>query len=136
MRPGRNRIQAFLLSELEPGDHRMVPAEGYEIGVFRLDQGQIVAYRNLCPHQGAPVCLGRVGGTTLPSRPGEYLYGKHNRVLVCPWHGWEFDLESGEALFGLRVRLAAIPVTVEDGLVVLHPPAARRQPSKTVREDQ
>lgn len=78
-----------------------------------------MAYRNRCPHQGGPVCLGRWGGTTLPSAPGEYLFGRHGRVLVCPWHGWEFDLETGEALFGRRVRLAPVATDVVNGSIVV-----------------
>ena len=57
----------------------------------------------------------------VPAEPHELVYGKHDRVIRCPWHGWEFDLETGRSLleperFGLKVY----PVTVEDGVVVLH----------------
>jgi nitrite reductase/ring-hydroxylating ferredoxin subunit len=105
--------------ELVPGERRVVAVEGIEVGVFNLD-GKIVAYRNHCPHQGGPVCLGRWGGTTLPSPPGEYVFGRHGRVLVCPWHGWEFDLDTGEALFGRRVRLAPVETGLVNGTVVLY----------------
>ncbi|MCI0637271.1 MAG: Rieske (2Fe-2S) protein [Actinobacteria bacterium] len=104
--------------ELAAGARRIVSAGGVEVGVFNLGD-RLVAYRNHCPHQGAPVCQGRVGGTTLPSAPGEYVFGLRGRVLHCPWHGWEFDLETGNALFGHRVRLAPVDVEVEDGVIVL-----------------
>jgi 3-phenylpropionate/trans-cinnamate dioxygenase ferredoxin subunit len=43
------------------------------------------------------------------------------RVIRCPWHGWEFDLETGRSLleprrFGLRT----FRVSQDDGQVVLH----------------
>lgn len=50
----------------------------------------------------------------LPSPPQEYIYGMENLVLACPWHGWEFDIRTGQALFdpsGVAVR--AYPVKVE-----------------------
>jgi nitrite reductase/ring-hydroxylating ferredoxin subunit len=104
--------------ELPIGERRIAAVDGLEIGVFNLS-GRLVAYRNLCPHQGAPVCQGRVGGTTLPSAPGEYVFGRLGRILHCPWHGWQFDLETGEAL-GHRARLAAVEAAIEAGEVVVY----------------
>ena len=109
--------------ELRPGERRVVRVEGVEVGIFNLGD-RFVAYRNHCPHQGAPVCLGRIGGTTMASAPGEYVYGRRGRVLVCPWHGWEFDLETGGVLFGGRSRLAPVDVRVEEGMLVLELPRA------------
>jgi nitrite reductase/ring-hydroxylating ferredoxin subunit len=104
--------------ELPIGERRIAAVDGLEIGVFNLS-GRLVAYRNLCPHQGAPVCQGRVGGTTLPSAPGEYVFGRHGSILHCPWHGWQFDLETGEAL-GHRARLGAVEAAIEAGEVVVY----------------
>ena len=58
----------------------------------------------------------------LPSDPYEYRYGRESRVLRCPWHGWEFDLETGEKLFDVteRARVRTYPVSVEDGRVVIN----------------
>jgi nitrite reductase/ring-hydroxylating ferredoxin subunit len=47
------------------------------------------------------------------------VFGRHGRVLHCPWHGWQFDLDTGDALFGGRVRLAPVQVAVEDGTIVV-----------------
>lgn len=125
MSPQRARVAVCRADELAPGERRIAAVDGVEVGVFNLD-GRIVAYRNHCPHQGAPVCLGRVGGTTLPSAPGEYIYGREGRILHCPWHGWQFDLESGDAL-GHRARLAHVETGVEQGMLVVYLP---RKPSR------
>ncbi len=77
---------------------RLVSVGGREIGVFRFGT-RFRAVRNVCPHKGAPVCLGRVGGAMLPSDPGELVYGLEGSVLRCPWHQWEFDLNTGRVLF-------------------------------------
>lgn len=100
-------------SEIGPGERRLVEVRGHSIGVFNVG-GQFIAALNLCPHELAPVCRGRVGGTTLPSPPGEYRWGRDGEILACPWHGWEFDLTTGRALADPRVRLRRYPITVED----------------------
>ena len=99
-------------SELPPGAHKLVKVAGIEIGLFNV-AGQVHAYRNVCPHGGAPVCLGKVTGTTLPSRVYEYEYGLEGCILRCPWHGWEFDLRTGEHLVDPATRLKKITVEPE-----------------------
>lgn len=115
------RLVVCRAEEIRPGESRIVEANGLEVGIFNLE-GRVVAYRNLCPHQGAPVCRGRIGGTTVPSMPGEYVFGLRGQVLHCPWHGWQFDLLTGEGL-GNRTRLARISAAVEDGHIVLYLPS-------------
>jgi 3-phenylpropionate/trans-cinnamate dioxygenase ferredoxin subunit len=103
-------------AELAPGSRTLVEVEGRSIGLFNVG-GTFVAVLNVCPHELAPVCLGRVTGTTLPSMPGEYRWGREGEILACPWHGWEFDLLTGRALVDRRKRLHRYPVTVRDGVV-------------------
>ena len=102
------------------GPRTIVRVGGREIGVFHTDAG-LYALRNVCPHQGAPLCLGTVTGTTLPSAPGEYVWGLDGRVLRCPWHGWEFDLETGVGLYDpyRHERVATYEVRIEGDDVVL-----------------
>ena len=70
---------------------------------------------------GPSMCRGTVNGTFLAAGPHEYVYGNHEKVIRCPWHGWEFDLESGRSLLEpKRVGLRTYRVTVEEGDVVVH----------------
>ncbi|MEK3914106.1 Rieske (2Fe-2S) protein [Paenibacillus sp. FSL H7-0331] len=85
-------------SEILPGQRKIVTVEGITMGVFNVN-GTYYAVKNSCPHQQAPLCVGKVSGTTLPSQPGEFLYGREGEILRCPWHGWEFDLTNGHSLF-------------------------------------
>jgi nitrite reductase (NADH) small subunit len=96
-------------ADLPPGSRRLVSVGRIEIGLFNVG-GEVRAYRNACPHAGAPVCLGRVSGTPLPSKVYEYIYGREGCILRCPWHGWEFDLETGEHVAGTGTRLKEIRV--------------------------
>jgi nitrite reductase/ring-hydroxylating ferredoxin subunit len=102
-------------SELRPGERKLVEVGGRSIGVFNVE-GTFHALRNVCPHQGAPLCLGSIQGTAEESRPGEYVWGREGRILRCPWHGWEFDLTTGESVFNPhRARVRSYRVTLEDG---------------------
>jgi len=76
-----NFVEVAKVSEIESGTGKMVEVEGKEIAIFN-DEGEFYAIDNECPHIGAPLC------------EGELEDGK----VVCPWHGSEFDLKSGEAL--------------------------------------
>ena len=92
--------------------------DGREVGVV-LDPvtGAAHGMRNRCPHHGAPLCLGSVRERSA-GEPGTYrLSGR--RVLRCPWHGWEFDVDSGGCLDDGRMRVAVYPVRIEDGRVLV-----------------
>jgi len=100
------------VDELPAGARKLVTLEGKGIGVFNVN-GNYYALRNVCPHQGAPLCAGKVTGMTLPSRPGEYVYGREGEIVRCPWHGWEFDIASGTSIFDpFRVRVKTYDVDV------------------------
>lgn len=104
--------QVAAVTEIPPGERKIVELDGQSIGIFHVGNA-FVAILNMCPHEFAPVCLGRVGGTTLPSAPGEFVWGREGEILACPWHGWEFELLTGKALFANRPRLRLFPVKVE-----------------------
>lgn len=125
------------LREFPPGARRIVEVGGRSIGVFNI-RGGLYALRNRCPHQGAPLCLGLIGGTTTAARPYELVYSREDEIITCPWHGWEFEIATGRSVFNphkVRVKtydvtveppdeddpaVETFPVTVEDGVVILH----------------
>ena len=108
------RIRVGYADDVPEGACLQVEAAGRSLGIFRVG-GQFRAVLNHCPHEGAPICRGTVRGTTLPSAPGTFRWGRENEILVCPWHGWEFALDSGQCLTDRR-RLATFPTEVaEDG---------------------
>ncbi len=108
-------------SDIPPGGRKIVKIEGREVGVFNLD-GTFYALKNVCPHQGARVCLGKVSGTTLPSRVHEFQYGLNGRILRCPWHGWEYDITTGRSIFDPEVKVVTYPVSVENDQIVVSIP--------------
>lgn len=92
-----------------------------KIGVFRVD-GNYYAYENRCQHQGGPVCEGRVLGKV------EVVLEEDRNVLreslspsvkhlVCPWHGYEYDIKTGECAADRRLRLNRYEAYERDGMV-------------------
>ena len=112
----RKKHAVAAISELPPGARMIANIGGRSVGIFNIN-GQVKAVLNICPHELAPLCRGRVDGTTLPSPPGQYHWGREGEILFCPWHGWEFDLVSGGCLTDKRKRLHFFPVTIEAGKV-------------------
>ncbi len=100
------------IDEIPPGGRKLVTVGKIQLGIFNV-AGKFFAYRNVCPHGGAPVCTGKISGTTLPSLVYEYDYGHQGCILRCPWHGWEFDLRTGRHLVDEGTRLKRIDVQLE-----------------------
>ena len=95
----KTRHEICSLEALPPGERKIVEVGRRSIGIFNVG-GSLYAIRNRCPHQGAELCRGTVGGTMLPTEnPGEYNYALDGRILRCPWHFWEFDITTGEMIF-------------------------------------
>jgi nitrite reductase/ring-hydroxylating ferredoxin subunit len=65
------------------------------------------------------VCLGRVLGTTQPSNVYEFQYAQEGQILRCPWHGWEYDITTGQSVFDARVKVVSYPVEIVDGDVAV-----------------
>ncbi len=100
-----------MVSEFKDGDHQFVVVEDNSVGIFR-NGGQFYAYGNWCPHLGGPVCEGRM------------ITSDTQLHIVCPWHGYEFDLRTGECVFDPEIKLLKYDVIQKgDDLYVVVPSA-------------
>ena len=119
------------VDEIPPGGRKILEVAGRSIGVFNLG-GEFFALRNTCPHQGGPLCQGTVGSLVVAARPGEYSLSRPGEMLQCPWHGWEYDLRTGQSWFDpARTRVRAYPVDVADAAALAE---AGLQPGPYVAE--
>jgi nitrite reductase/ring-hydroxylating ferredoxin subunit len=103
------------VGEIAPGTCKIVTVKGREIGVFFVN-GAYFALFNRCPHEGAPLCRGRLFGAMEADRPGQYRLTRRGELLRCPWHGWEFDIRTGQSWCepgGVKAR--TYNVSVEPG---------------------
>ena len=84
------------LGEIPVGGRKVVTPAGREICVFNVN-GEHHALINRCPHEGAALSYGHVLGCFESKRPGEYALTRPGEMLRCPWHGWEFDIKTGQS---------------------------------------
>ncbi|HET9235497.1 MAG TPA: Rieske (2Fe-2S) protein [Candidatus Eisenbacteria bacterium] len=98
--PSRHRIGT--LSEIPEDEGKRVEFGGLRIAVFRRGE-RVYAVGDSCPHMGASLSDGYIDG----------------RTVICPWHGWMFDLETGASPFDEDARIPVFRVRVENGDVFL-----------------
>jgi nitrite reductase/ring-hydroxylating ferredoxin subunit len=91
--------------EIPQGERKIVEVDGHSIGIFHHKSGWY-AIRNSCLHRGGPVATGE-------------LKGDH---IICPWHGYTYNLADGKLLIDPGARLETYPVTIENGEVRLRVP--------------
>lgn len=89
-------ILAAKTDELKPGEAKVIAVGGHQIALFNVN-GQFYALNNACPHRGGPLAEGRLEG----------------REVVCPWHGWRFDVTTGASPLFPTVSADRFEVRVE-----------------------
>src|ERR1700687_42142 len=95
--------------EFKDGDRRIVFVGDREIGVFK-EEGRYYAYSNVCLHQGGPACEGliiaKVEERIMPDKTSHGLYFSDTEThFVCPWHGYEYDIKTGECVSDRKLKL-------------------------------
>jgi 3-phenylpropionate/trans-cinnamate dioxygenase ferredoxin subunit len=103
------------VNEIPAGTRKIVELEGRSIGIFNIG-GEFFALRNRCPHQGGPLCEGKLGYAIEAAAPGAYVVTRPDEMLRCPWHGWEFDVRTGQSWWNpARQRVRSYEVAVVSG---------------------
>src|ERR1700691_4879974 len=99
---------------------KVVGVGKFEVGVYNV-RASLHAIVNYCSHEGAPLCLGLIGGTTesAPDEPGGLRRVRDGQIVRCPWHNWEFDVTTGQNLAHPKRRGGPTDVDVADGQVYL-----------------
>lgn len=113
------RIPVCPKAELPEGERKIVK-DGYSsIGVFNI-KGEFFAIENVCPHAGAPLCRGEI---LSEQDVKEFNYGGPELagcVIRCPYHGWEFNIKSGQGMYVKDAQVPTYKVEVDgSGQVVL-----------------
>ncbi len=122
-------------SDIPPGNRKLFTVKGRPIAIFNL-QGTFYGMLNRCPHQGGSLCEGAVTGLLESPAPGSYVYSRQGEILRCPWHGWEFDIRTGQSYCDPeRIRTKAYPVAAESGAKVVEGPYVAETIPVRVEED-
>ena len=84
------------VSDIPVGTGKVVQVAGKTLAVFNCD-GSFYATDNACKHRGGPLGEGSLAGS----------------VVTCPWHGWEYDVRSGECQMDTSIKVHTFDVTVQ-----------------------
>jgi nitrite reductase/ring-hydroxylating ferredoxin subunit len=95
-------LKIAALADCPPGSAIELVAEDRIVALFNVD-GTLHALDGVCPHQGGPLGQGELAGC----------------IVTCPWHGWQFDVRSGEHQLNPRMKQPSFPVRIEDGAVLV-----------------
>ncbi|WP_425033615.1 Rieske (2Fe-2S) protein [Pelagibacterium sp.] len=87
---------AATVDEIPTGSRKRVTIKGRDIVIFNLD-GEFFALLDKCPHEGASLSCGVTVGLLESERPGHYTYSRQGEMVRCPWHGWEYDIRTGQS---------------------------------------
>jgi nitrite reductase (NADH) small subunit len=100
--PVANFVKVARRDEIPDGSGKTVEVGGRKIALFNAG-GQFYAIDNSCRHRGGPLGEGDLMGTT----------------VVCPWHGWEYDVTNGQSLDdpGVKVGCFAVRMDGDDILI-------------------
>jgi len=92
--------------DIPPGTGKTVEVNGVWIALFNV-AGSFFAVDNTCPHAGGPIGEGQLSGET----------------VTCPWHGWSFNVRTGEREGNPNITVACCPVRIEGNKVQIALPA-------------
>ena len=92
--------------DIPPGTGKTVEVNGVWIALFNV-AGSFFAVDNTCPHAGGPIGEGQLNGET----------------VTCPWHGWSFNVRTGEREGNPNITVACCPVRIEGNKVQIALPA-------------
>ena len=84
------------VGDLPAGSRKAVTVKGRPIVVFNL-AGEYFGLLDRCPDQGAKLSGGYIGGLLQGEGPGQVRCTRLSEIIRCPWHGWEFDIRTGQS---------------------------------------
>jgi nitrite reductase/ring-hydroxylating ferredoxin subunit len=94
-------VRVSRLEELVAGQPRLVEVNGVRVVLARVGDS-VYACGEVCVHQGGPLSEGTLSGAR----------------LACPWHGWQFDMRTGNCLMPTRGgAVPSYPVRIDEGEV-------------------
>jgi nitrite reductase/ring-hydroxylating ferredoxin subunit len=123
------------VAEIPPGTRRLINVRGRPIAIFNI-AGEYFGLLNRCPHQGGALCEGVLTGLLESAEPGQYTYSRQGEILRCPWHGWEFDIRTGQSYCDPeKMKVRAYPVEAQAGSKLVEGPYVAETIPVRVEED-
>ena len=83
-------------TDIPEGHGTHVDHHGVTLAVFNAGGGRFYACSAVCPHEAGPLADGWIEGS----------------AVVCPWHGFDFDLTTGRCLVDPALTISVYHVRV------------------------
>jgi nitrite reductase (NADH) small subunit len=115
---GPRCIDVCGVDDLEDRAVSEVAVAGRRAGAVRLGE-RVFVFGERCPHHGGPLSRGKLCFPLVAALPGEVVLDQACPTIACPWHGWEFRLDSGRALADPSVRALVYDVQIAGGRVLV-----------------
>ena len=96
-----NLVYLLQTNDCPPGECRELAVGGRLIAIYNVD-GKFHALDGVCPHQGGPLGKGQLDGP----------------IVTCPWHGWQFDVRTGQQQISASICQESIPLVIEGDRVL------------------
>jgi 3-phenylpropionate/trans-cinnamate dioxygenase ferredoxin subunit len=121
--------------EIPPNSSKLVTVRGRQIALFNV-YDEFFALTDRCPHEGGSLCAGLLVGRLTSKNPGTYELSRKREFVQCSWHGWEFDIRTGQSYCDPdSIKARTYQVTVEAGSELVKGPFVAETFPVTV-EDQ
>jgi nitrite reductase/ring-hydroxylating ferredoxin subunit len=123
------------VSEVPPGERKRVEIGRRAIALFNLN-GEFFAIGDTCPHEFGSLCKGKLVGLAESDEPGSYRFSRSGEFVKCPWHGWEFDIRTGQSYCDPKaVRVRSFDASVAKGEEIVKGPYVAETFPVTVEDD-
>lgn len=99
-------VKVAEVSEIPVGQGALREVGSVSVAVFNLGEGRFAASSPVCPHEDGPLAEGWIEGD----------------AVVCPWHGFDFEVATGRCRVDPGLTIAVYPVRVREGAVEVELP--------------
>ncbi len=96
------KIKVANVKDVKEGCGKVVSANGVDIALFKIS-GKFYAIENTCPHKGGPLGEGSVDDSK----------------VTCPWHGWSFDVKTGQNTKFPTIKQKRFDVSVDGDNIII-----------------
>lgn len=118
----KSRHVVASVSDVAPGTSKRVNVAGRDVALFNIG-GAFFALANKCPHESGSLCEGKIIGLAMADEPGRYKLLRDGEFVKCSWHGWEFDIRTGQSWCDpSNTRVRAYDTAVETGEALVKGP--------------
>lgn len=103
---GQGWVDLCPVTDVPVGDLKYVLYNNQGLAVLRVGERAVRVLGDCCPHAGGSLSAGHLDKSLTNAG-----------CLVCPWHGWPFDLDSGQCPDNPTLAVRTYPTRITNGRI-------------------